>query len=150
MEARGRRVPRGCHSVLPGSGFGNYPGLAHALDQQSLTHDIVDLMGPGVVQVFPLDINPRPCKMLCKVFCKCEGRGPAGIATHQRNVLLPECRVLARLLVESMDQWDETAYQDHIDLLSNLGRQAVDDVEKFLRGDTPLAVITWDMLATTA
>ena len=44
----------GCHAVLPGAGFGNNTWLAHAPGQEDLPHGVVDFMGAGMVEVFPL------------------------------------------------------------------------------------------------
>jgi len=44
--------------VLPGAGLGDDPGLAHAFGQQGLAEDVVDLVGPGVVEVLTLEVNP--------------------------------------------------------------------------------------------
>jgi len=43
--------------VLTGAGFGDDPGLAHAPGQQGLADAVIHLVGTGVVQVFPLQIN---------------------------------------------------------------------------------------------
>jgi hypothetical protein len=43
----------GCHAVLACSGFCNAPLFTHPLCQQSLADNVVDLVGTGVVQVFP-------------------------------------------------------------------------------------------------
>ena len=40
--------------MLPRTGFGNDPFLAHPQGQQGLAQGIVDLVGTGVVEVFPL------------------------------------------------------------------------------------------------
>ena len=42
---------------LSGTGFGNDPLLAHFLCQQDLSQHVVDLVGTGVVQVFPLQVD---------------------------------------------------------------------------------------------
>ncbi len=41
-----------------------------------------------------------------------------------RLTRLPASVGLARLIVESMDQWDQATYQENLDLLTRLGRQA--------------------------
>jgi hypothetical protein len=43
--------------MLAGTGLRNDPGFTHPLYQKTLTHDIVDFVGSGVVQVFSLDVN---------------------------------------------------------------------------------------------
>ena len=46
--------------MLAGTGLGNELLLAHVLGQQSLAHAVVELMGAGVVQVFPLQVDLIP------------------------------------------------------------------------------------------
>jgi hypothetical protein len=48
------------HAVLTGTRLGDDPGLAHLLGEQSLTQDVVDLVGSRVVQILPLQQNPHP------------------------------------------------------------------------------------------
>jgi len=49
--------------VLAGSGLGDHPLLAHAPHQQPLAHDVVDLVGPGVVEILALEEDPRPAQL---------------------------------------------------------------------------------------
>ena len=48
------------HAVLARTRLGDQAGLAHALSQQGLTQDVVDLVRTGVVQVLPLQQHPHP------------------------------------------------------------------------------------------
>ena len=61
------------HTVLTGSGFGDDPGLAHALGQQHLSHGIVDFMGSGVQQILPLQVDPRSPQSLGQALREIEG-----------------------------------------------------------------------------
>ena len=56
---------RGCggHAVLPSTGLGDYPVLAHLPGQQGLAEHVVDLVRPGVVEVLTLEEQPRPTGM---------------------------------------------------------------------------------------
>ncbi len=45
------------HAVLPRARFGDDAGLAHAFCQQRLAERVVDLVRPGVGQVFTLEVN---------------------------------------------------------------------------------------------
>ena len=47
----------GCDSMLSGPGLGNDALLSHSLGKQGLSQGIVDLVGAGVKQVFPLEVN---------------------------------------------------------------------------------------------
>ncbi len=51
------------HAMLAGAGLGDDARFAHALDEQSLAHDVVGLVGAGVVQVFALDVDLRAAEM---------------------------------------------------------------------------------------
>ncbi len=46
------------HAVLAGAGLGDDAGLAHLPGQQGLTENVVDLVRPGVVEVFSLEEDP--------------------------------------------------------------------------------------------
>jgi len=46
--------------VLPRARLGHDALLAHALDQERLAQSVVDLVRPGVVEVFALEVDLRP------------------------------------------------------------------------------------------
>ena len=50
----------GGHPVLSSAGLGNEAAFAHLFGQQGLAQHVVDLVGAGVVQVLPFEINLRP------------------------------------------------------------------------------------------
>ena len=90
LEAHARCHGGSSHAVLPGSRFRDYPLFSHALHQQALPHDVVDLVGAGVVQVFALDVYLRATQVLAQILQVGQRRGPAGIARHQVNIGVPE------------------------------------------------------------
>ncbi len=96
-EAGGHR--RRSHAVLARAGLSDDPLFAHPPDQQPLAHDVVGLVRAGVVEVFPLDVNPRPAEMIGEIFRKGQRRGPAGIIGHQVNVFLPERGICPSCLI---------------------------------------------------
>ena len=49
----------GGDTVLAGAGLGDQPALAHALGQQRLADDVVELVRPGVGQVLALEEHPH-------------------------------------------------------------------------------------------
>ena len=49
----------GGHAMLAGTGFGNHPGLAHALGQHGLADGVVDLVRTSVVKVLALQKDLR-------------------------------------------------------------------------------------------
>ena len=82
------------HAVLAGAGLGDHPFFAHPFDQQALAHDIVGLVGAGVVEVFAFDVDLGPAEMAGQIFGKGQRRGPAGVGGHELQVLLPEGRII--------------------------------------------------------
>ena len=91
-----KRGHRGCsHAMLAGAGLGDQMPLAHAAGQQDLAQDIVDLVGAGVVEVFPFEVN-REAQLLADPSGFVQERGAAGIFAQQTLVFLPESRILPR------------------------------------------------------
>ena len=86
--------------MLARAGLGDHPGLAHALDQQPLAHDVVGLMRPGVVEILALDEDLRPAEVTAQIFGMGEGGGPAGVRAHELDVFLPEGRVCLGLGID--------------------------------------------------
>ena len=64
LQTQQRARGRGRHPVLPRSGLGDHPRLAHLTGQQCLTEHVVDLVGTGVVEVFSLQEDPRAACVL--------------------------------------------------------------------------------------
>ena len=69
--------------MLPGPGLGDDAFFAHPHREQRLPHAVVDFMGPGVVEVFPLQINPRPAAVLGQPLGKIQRAGPAHVVLEQ-------------------------------------------------------------------
>ena len=86
---------RGGHSVLPGTGLGDDPGLAHPPGQQGLAEHVVDLVRAGVRQVLALQqdaaagLGAEPGNLGHQ-------RGPAGVVAQQPGQLSLELRVRLR------------------------------------------------------
>ena len=49
------------NTMLTSTGFGNDALLPKPLGEQGLSHGIVDLVGTGVVQILPLEVDERAC-----------------------------------------------------------------------------------------
>ena len=94
FEIEHRRRRRRRHPVLTGPGLGDHPLLAHPLGQQRLAQRVVDLVGPGVVQVLALQINLRPAKMLGQPPSEIQRTGAARIIAQIPLQLGPERRIL--------------------------------------------------------
>ena len=74
----------GCgHSVLAGSRFRYDFFLAHPLGQQDLAQGIVNLVGAGVVEVLPLEVNLSTANVVGQALSKVEGGLAADIVFQQ-------------------------------------------------------------------
>ncbi len=82
LEAQERTGRRAGDAVLSGPGLGDDPLLPHALGKKRLAESVVDLVGAGVGQVFPLEKDPGAAV---------SGREPSRI---------PERRRAARVVVQ--------------------------------------------------
>ena len=51
---------RGGHAVLPRPGLGDNPGLPQSTGEKRLPYAVVDLVRARVVQIFALEVDPRP------------------------------------------------------------------------------------------
>ena len=100
----------GGHAVLARSRLGNEPGLAHLLGQQGLAQHVVDLVGPGVVQVLPLEVNFGPAQVLGHPLGKVQPGGPPGVVVQQSGQLGLKLRVLL-IVVISLLQLDHRVHQ---------------------------------------
>jgi hypothetical protein len=96
QQRRGRG--RG-HAVLPRARLGHDALLAHAPHQQRLAQGVVDLVRPGVVQVFALEVDLRPAEALGQAFGVGQGGGAADVAAEQPLELGHERRVVARVFI---------------------------------------------------
>ncbi len=65
--------------MLAGTGLGNHAGLAHAFDQQSLSHDVIGLVSPGMVEVLALDVDACSAEMVGQVLGKGQRGGAARV-----------------------------------------------------------------------
>src|SRR5262245_10916192 len=84
--------------MLPSAGFGNNARLAHTPRQQALAKRIVDLMSAGMCQIFALEVNLRAAARLAEPRRIGQWCRTTDIAALQPVKLLPERRVVARLL----------------------------------------------------
>ncbi len=72
---RGRR-----DSVLAGPRLGDHALLSHAPDEEALPHDVVQLVGAGVIQVLPLHQDSGAAQVRREVLAGRDGRRPARVA----------------------------------------------------------------------
>ena len=82
LHVHERRRRGGGHPVLSRAGLGDYPGLAHLFGQQGLPQYVVDLVGAGVIQVLPLQIDFRPAQILGHTVGVVEPGGPPGVVVQ--------------------------------------------------------------------
>jgi hypothetical protein len=80
----------GGDAVLASTGLGNDPAFPHALREQSLTHDVVGLVGTRVVEVFAFDVELSPPELVAEIVQAGEGRRTARVTCHQTHILVPE------------------------------------------------------------
>ncbi len=69
----------GGHAVLSGPGFGHDALLAHAFDQQSLTHGVVDLVRAGMRQILPFQVDLGSAQVLAETPGVGDGRGTTDV-----------------------------------------------------------------------
>src|SRR5207248_3817096 len=71
-------------TVLAGAGLGDDPSLAHPSGQQHLAERIVDLVRPGVAEVFPLQPERRATGSLAEPIGAIDWRRPPAECPRQR------------------------------------------------------------------
>jgi len=92
----------GGYAVLTGTGFGDDPCFPHAPGQEDLADRVVDLMGSGVIQILPLQIDPGPAPGLGQAGGKGQRCGAAVVLRQVVLVLglelrVPDGRLILRL-----------------------------------------------------
>ena len=89
--------------MLAGAGFCDDAMFAHAPGQQRLSDAVVDLVRPGVQQVFPLQIDPRAAKLLGEPLGQEQRcRTPREIG-QQAVEFVAKCLVFARHRIGSLE-----------------------------------------------
>ena len=99
FQAHESRHSSGGHPVLAGAGFGDDPFLAHFLGQEALAQGVVDLVSPGVVQVFPFQIDFGAPQIPGHLFRIVQQAGPVGIVMVQSPQFLKEFRIILEPVV---------------------------------------------------
>ena len=84
----------GGDAVLSGAGLGDDPALPHALAEESLAEGAVDLVGAGVGEVFPLEVDAGAAELVGEVLGEVEGGGAPGVGAGEAVELLVEGLVL--------------------------------------------------------
>ncbi len=99
-----------CHPVLAGAGLGDDAGLAHALGEQGLAEDVVDLVGPRVVEVLALEDDAGATAVLGEARHLGDDAGPTGVGALEALELADERGVddgLAPDLLELLEGGDQ-------------------------------------------
>ena len=87
------------HPVLAGAGFGDDPFLPHLFGQQALAQGIVDLVGSGMVQIFPFQVDLGASQVFGHFFRIVQQAGPVGIVMVQGPEFLEEFRIVLETVV---------------------------------------------------
>jgi hypothetical protein len=105
---------RGGHAVLPGSGLGDHPLLAHPQRQQGLAQGVVDLVRAGMVDVLALEPDLGTAALLAQPPGVIQGRGPADEVPQQFAQRGTERRILngPLVLVRQLVQGPRQRFRD--------------------------------------
>ena len=68
-----------CYTMLPSSGLGDDLSFPHLFGNQDLTDTVIDLMGSGMIEVFPFEINFCSADHVAEIFRIKDRRGSADI-----------------------------------------------------------------------
>ena len=113
----------GSHPVLPRPRLGDQAGLAHPLGQKGLSQHIVDLVGPGVVQILPLQIDLRPAQIFRHLFGKIQPGWPPRVFIQKLGELPVESFVVLVVIVCRF-QFNDRVHQRLGDILSPVDAEA--------------------------
>ena len=58
----------GCDAMLAGARLCDDPRLSHLPGKQNLPQAVIDLVRPGMVQIFPFQVYLRAAQVLCHLF----------------------------------------------------------------------------------
>ena len=113
----------GGHSVLPRPRLGDQAGLAHPLGQKGLSQHIVDLVGPGVVQILPLQIDLRPAQILRHLLGEIQPGWPPRVFIQKLGEL-PVERLVILVVIVCLFQLNDRVHQRLRDILSPVDTEA--------------------------
>ncbi len=81
--------------MLPRPRLGDHPRFAEASRQEDLSHGIIDLVGAGVAEVLPLQVDPGAAEPLAQATGEVEGRGASHVLAERERQLLLKLRILS-------------------------------------------------------
>ena len=113
----------GGHAVLSGAGLGDEPGFSHLFRQQRLAQYVVDLMGAGVVQIFPLEVDFCTTQVAGHLFRIVEAGGTARVLVQQSGEFPVEVRI-AFIEVIGFFQLNHGIHQRLRDILPTVDAEA--------------------------
>ena len=64
---------------------------------RTLPHDVVHLVGAGVIEVLSFEKQARSAKLIAEILEKRDWRRPAGIRLHDAHEFVPESGITARV-----------------------------------------------------
>ena len=94
FETEARAGGGGGDAVLAGAGLGDDAGPAHAPGEQDLAHDIVDLVGAGVIELVALEVDLRAAEMPGQALGEIERARPADVVLEKTVELLLKRRIV--------------------------------------------------------
>ena len=89
--------------MLASPGLRDDPPLAHPQRQEALAERVVDLMGTGVTQVFPLEVDLRTARQFREAASKEQGGGAADERREEPVEFIMERRIGHRLRIRLLE-----------------------------------------------
>jgi hypothetical protein len=87
------------HAMLPGTGLGDDPLLAHPFGKETLTECIVDLVCAGVRQILTLEVDPGAAAQFGQVPREIQRRRPADVIARETIDHVLELGVAASFVI---------------------------------------------------
>ena len=143
LESHQGRGRGGGDAVLARAGLGYEAGLSHLLGEEGLAEHVVDLVGAGVVEVLPLEIDLRPAEVLGHPLCVVQAAGTSSVIVQERLELPLELRVVL-VAVIGLLQLDDRIHQRLGDVLPPMRSEPSIRVCHILTSSA-----SWDLTAST-
>src|SRR4029077_1332792 len=107
-ETEPRRNGRRCNAMLPGASFRHHAALPHPHREQALSYAVVNLVRARVEQIFALQVNPRPAKMLAQPRSKLKWRWAPSEISKERIELRLKFRIFSSFGVRLLELFERS------------------------------------------